>query len=377
MYFLPAFFGEGEVEEHGHLITLPFQPETAWIAIFALVCIVVAILFSQPKEVPFNVLPSAQIEANILLALMAPLAAYTIATPTMFSVAKQDVLNGTDRLHSMFFMINALAFLFCMLTQWTKYYYLLIASLAGLGLTMYIGHRSLLAFSILGAGYIYARNLPLSTIKTKYYIGGFFALFSLSLYKSFYIAIKMGNYDQVSENLELDKVLESALVGAEPVIICRILDYVIFFNYKMECTNMSVMPLSLVPFLENILETDKCSFNTQMQPAIMSGYGGGVAANIWAEFYAMFGLAGIPILVVVLALIAAGIEALIRRIRSPVVIAGLVLAIIQFSFYIQRNELLMAITLAKRAVLVAIIIGGISAILDLRVRRTQAMHRKR
>jgi hypothetical protein len=114
--------------------------------------------------------------------------------------------------------------------------------------------------------------------------------------------------------------------------------------------------MSFIPFVENIIGESSCGYNAQVQPLFFPGYSGGVAANIWAEFYANFGYAGLPLLVVLLGLLCAGAEWAIRVTRSATLKAALIVSVIHLSFYIQRKELLGAAISAKRPILVALII---------------------
>lgn len=354
LYLMPFAVGEGEIIEDGKRYMLHYHTEAIYVAVFVIVCIIAAIVLFRPRELHIRINRDSDAEAIVLFLSLVPLTIYTAATPAMYSLSKLDVIDATDRLHSTFMMLCSITIIFIFITNIRRYIYLAVICIAGIAFIMYIGHRSVLAIGILGCGYIYMRNTPITKTNPLYVIAGTLFLVFLMLYKAVYIAIKEQNYGLVLEKLQASNIFDSALVGAEPITTSRILDYVVIYNYSPPCTNFLYIPLSILPFMEKIIEPERCSFNAQMQPVLFWSYEGGVAANIWAEFYSVFGWAGIPILVILLWLVSNALEAVIRRVRSPVMVAGLVVAVIQFTFYIQRNELLIAVTLAKRALLICL-----------------------
>ncbi|RWB06308.1 hypothetical protein [Mesorhizobium sp.] len=171
--------------------------------------------------------------------------------------------------------------------------------------------------------------------------------------------MKSGNYDLVNQRIQFDQLSTSALVGLEQFVTFSHLDFVVTYDYTLPCSNLWLVAFSFIPFSDSVFGSASCGFNEQVQPIFFPGYRGGVAANIWAEFYANFGYAGLPLLVVLLSLICLGIEAIIRNVQSAALKAGLIVSIIHLTFYIQRKELLGAFVSAKRAIFVALFIFGI------------------
>lgn len=366
IYFAPIFYGEGGVDTFGGRYVVRYQAETFWVAVLALASITLIFIAFPPRALTFRMGYSPNMEASVIFAFWVLLAAYTVTTSAMFSADKALVLEATNRAHTAFFNLNSIAFLFCLLIGWKRHRFLFLASLAGLAFAIFVGHRSYLALALVGAAYVFFRNTSVLKVKLIYGICGGLAVVGLVLYKSIYVWIKRGDFQKVNELLQWDNLFESVLVGIEPVTTSRILDYVIFHDFSLACSNLAIVPLLWIPFLDGFLETARCSFNSQMQPTLMGGYHGGVAANIWAEFYSVFGIFGIPILVVVLLGLARIVEYIIQRIRSPVLVSAFILAIVQLTFYVQRNELATTITLAKRAVIVALIIWAIASLLQQR-----------
>jgi hypothetical protein len=362
LYFSPFLFGGTEVIEMDGLKHFQtYDERTGWVALFCLACIGVWIILLPPRAQTFRTDGPVETESFLIKLMLVPLAAYTLATPELFSYAKAESLEATDRLHTLFYNLCIIAFLFSLLTGWRKNLYLFCASIAGLGLILYIGHRSFVAIALVGGAYIFYRNASLFTIKLRYILSALGFLGFLAVYKSVYIALKIGNYGLVAERLSPDNLLTSAAMGLEPFITFKIFDFVVTYDYRLVCSNLPILPVTIIPFMDSIFDTALCSFNRQVQFKFFTGYSGGVAANIWAEFFANFGMLGIPVLVAILCLVATVLESVMRRVNSPAAVAGLIVAIVQFTFYIQRNELLTAFTFAKRALLLAAFVGLFAA----------------
>lgn len=196
-------------------------------------------------------------------------------------------------------------------------------------------------------------------INKRYVVGGFSGFFFLAVYKSVYSAVKAGNFELVGQKIKFDQLSDSTLVGLEQFVTLAHLDLIVKYSYTLPCSNLWLVPLSFIPFSDAVFGKDGCTYNEQVQPLLFPGYSGGVAANIWAEFYANFGYAGFPLLVIILSLACVAIEAIIRNVRSAALKAGLIVAIIHLTFYIQRKELLGAFISAKRVILVSLFIFGL------------------
>ena len=358
LYFSPFLIGGSEViEMDGLKYFRNYDARTGWVALYCLVCICIWIILLPPRMQTIRTDGPVEVEGLLIKLMLVPLAAYTLATPELFAYAKKESLEATDRVHMLFYNLCIIAFLFSLLAGWRKNLFLLGASIAGLGFILYIGHRSFFAIALIGGAYIFYRNTSLFTIKLRYLLSAFGLLGFLAAYKSVYVALKIGNYGLVSERLSPDNLLTSMAMGLEQFITFKILDFVVTYDYRLACSNLLYLPVTIIPFMDNVFDTALCSFNRQVQFKFFTGYSGGVAANIWAEFFANFGLLGIPLLVAILCLVATALESVMRRVNSPAAVAGLIVAIVQFTFYIQRNELLTAFTFAKRALFLAAFIG--------------------
>ncbi|MBZ9852902.1 hypothetical protein LB566_03770 [Mesorhizobium sp. CA13] len=360
IYFVPfVTWGFQYVDVGRRKYDFIYHAGTGYAIALSLSCIAAAMLVFMPRRQDFEVEGNVRGESIVIIAMLVVFGGISMANPALFSASKADVLSSTGRIQYVFYNSCIIGVVFGALSGWKKSRLVIILSCLGLMLTLYIGHRSSVAIAILACLYVRYRNISLLLIRKRYIIGGIGAFFFLAVYKAVYAAIKAGNFELVGQKIQFDQLSDSALVGLEQFVTLAHLDLVVKYDYTLPCSNLWLVPLSLFPFSDTVFGKDGCTYNEQVQPFLFPGYSGGVAANIWAEFYANFGYAGFPLLVVILSLVCVAVEAIIRNVRSAALKAGLIVAIVHLTFYIQRKELLGAFISAKRAVLVALFIFGL------------------
>lgn len=330
-------------------------------AVFLVLFMILIFAFAiRHRAVDFSVAPDYGAEAKALTLLMVGLLIYVVLQGNIFIANKQEMLEETGRADLVFYQLSSISIIFCALVGFKRERLILILSICGLLLILYAGHRSAIAISILGILYIRFRNTP---ITRKFFVfslvaGLFFVI--LSVYKSVYQAIKVGNWEIVADRLAAGNFVDSAFIGMEQFVTFAHLDFIITSDFRLSCSNAWMIPFSIIPFTDEILgsfiDFSQCDYNSQVQPVFFPEYVGGVAANIWAEFYGYFGYFGLPIIVLILSGFFYFIESLIRGTRSPILMAGLIVALVNMSFYIQRKEILGGFISAKRAVTIAIIV---------------------
>ncbi|TPJ65360.1 hypothetical protein [Mesorhizobium sp. B2-6-1] len=360
VYFVPFVTGGFQYVDVGRRkYDFIYHAGTEYAIALSLSCIAAAMLVFMPRRQDFEVEGDVRGESIVIIVMLVVFGGISIANPALFSASKADVLSSTGRIQYVFYNSCIIGMVFGALSGWKKSRLVIILSCLGLMLTLYIGHRSSVAIAILACLYIRYRNISLLLIRKRYIIGGIGAFFFLAVYKAVYAAIKAGNFELVGQKIQFDQLSDSALVGLEQFVTLAHLDLVVKYDYTLPCSNLWLVPFSLFPFSDTVFGKDGCTYNEQVQPFLFPGYSGGVAANIWAEFFANFGYAGFPLLVVILSLVCVAVEAIIRNVRSATLKAGLIVAIVHLTFYIQRKELLGAFISAKRAVLVALFIFGL------------------
>lgn len=352
LYLSPALWAEAPMAlGYKNFVLVPFATESRLLAaiiafgVFAIACI-------RWQTMNFSHMHSLPHERYILTAGFACLLLYTLSTPELFQGNKTVTLEATNKFHAAFYNICILMVVSYALDR-KMHRSIPICGAAGLLLAIYIGHRSYTAVALISIGYIALRNRSLITIKLRYFAGALAALLILALYKSMYIAIKIGDYAFAAAALSPQKIGTSLQAGMEQFLIFRVFDMIIRTDFQAHCTNLKYLPLFFVPFTDSLVNYQTCSTNAQIQSTLFAHYNGGVASNIWGEFFSVFGYAGFLLVPVALLGLARVAEWGLRHTSSPIVGAGLVIAIVQLTFYVQRNDLMVAITLAKRGVLLA------------------------
>jgi hypothetical protein len=360
VYFVPFVAGGFQyVDIGGRKYDFTYDVGTGYAIALVISCIVAAMLVFVPRRQNFEIENESQGESLVIIAMIVIFGGISVANPALFSASKADVLSSTGRFQYIFYNTCIVGVVFGALSGWRKSRLVIVLSCLGLILTLYIGHRSAVAIAILSFLYIRYRNISLLIIRKRYIIGGVSAFFFLAIYKSIYSAVKAGNFELVGQKIQFNQLSDSTLVGLEQFVTLAHLDLIVKYDYTLPCSNLWLVPLSFIPFSDSVFGKDGCTYNEQVQPLLFPGYSGGVAANIWAEFYANFGYAGFPLLVLILSLTCVAIEAVIRNVRSAALKAGLIVAIVHLTFYIQRKELLGAFISAKRVILVSLFIFGV------------------
>lgn len=361
IYFSPYAVGSFEyLAPGGQRVERHYSPEVGIAVAIILAMLALCAAFLGRKHQPIRLRSSTATEARVLAALIFVSGLYVLASGQASIVSKQILLEQTDRLDLSFYLLCSLGFIFSALTGYRKNRGLLAISLLGLLFVAYLGHRSSIVIAIIGAAYVRFRDHPIPRIPFKYIVAAVLLFFIVAVYKSIYVAIKLERWDLVMERLSPDNILTSSMSGMEQFTTFAHLDFFVSDNFRLGCSNAWLIPFSIIPysdsFLSGIWDVSGCYYNAQVQPVYFPGYSGGVAANIWAEFFGYFGYFGFPVLIAILTWFYWAIEYAMRRLRSPVLVAGLIVAIINLSFYIQRKELLGAFISGKRAFTVALIV---------------------
>jgi hypothetical protein len=361
IYFSPYFFGSFQhILASGQRVDYEYSAKVG-IAVYFILTILFATAFAFPTQrMDFSRVRHSSAEAMVLLMALLSLLVFVVADGTIFALNKSEMLNSTNRFHLSFYQVAMLSFVFCVLSGIRNNKFLFWASLGSLLLILYAGHRSALVIAAVGSCYVIYRSRPISRRDAKLVMGAVVLFLSLAVYKSIYVAVKRGDWGMVVDRLSPENIVASGFVGMEQFWTFAHLDFIITSDFRLSCTNIWAIPFSVIPFMDDILAPfysfKECSYNAQVQPEFFSGYSGGVAANIWAEFFGYFGYLGFPVLIIILCGFFGGIEFVIRKVRSPLLVSALVVAIVHMSFYIQRNELFGGFISAKRAITIALML---------------------
>lgn len=367
LYFLPyplsSFYSV--TSEISLKIRTDYSPETGVVVAWALFACVIGVLLYPKRPQKLDIARPSRWESMALTIMLVMLGGYAALTPEIYSASKADVLDATNRGHLLFYAVSSMGLVYSFMVGWRKERLNFALSVAGLAFILFIGHRSSLALALLSIFYISFRNRSITQIRPRYIGLGLALLFGLAVWKALYKAVKGGMYDQALENLASESLAASALVGLEQFVIFLHLDYVVSSDFQPLCSNIWLIPISLIPFADSFIDADSCTFTDQIQPLYFTQFSGGVGANIWAEFYSHLGMAGIPTLVLTLGVSAFVVEWLMNKTSSALLKSGLIIAIMNMVFYIQRKELFGAFISAKRAVIAALIVFFLAMLLKL------------
>lgn len=359
LYFSPYLAGGFDyIDFDGYRFRASYHSGTGFAIVLALLSIVLALMLVPVRRQDFSFRQDNQSEARVLILMIVIFGLMVLGNTSLYAVSKMDVLEGTGRIEYMFHILCIIGVLFSFLCGLKKNSILFCLSILGLIFTLYVGHRSSVAITIIGIGYIRYRNTSLFSMRKRYLIGIPLAFCILVLYKPLYATIKTGNVELILQRIEFDRLSDSAVIGLEQFVTFAHLDFIVANDYSLPCTNLWLVPFSVIPFLDSLIGEAECGFNEQVQPVFFSGYRGGVAANIWAEFFANFGYFGLPLLVLVIVTMALGLERIIGKLHSPVVKISFVVALVHVTVYLQRKELLGVMISAKRAVIVGLLVFG-------------------
>lgn len=368
LYFTPYFFQSFEyITPSLARANYRYSSEVGPAVLFILFLLGL-ISFAAPKrEQALCITTQHKSEAQVVFAVTLVLGLYMLLSGHGLQVDKRTMLDQTNRFHLIFYQVCSMGLIFSVLTDPERNRKLLFLCLSGLLLIVYIGHRSSFVIAIVGLFYIRYRNSPMTKNALKFVVFAGALFFALSVYKSIYVAVKIGNWDLVLSRLSPENLVQSALIGMEQFVIFAHLDFVVRNDFRLDCTNIWMIPISIIPFVEffidSIGDVSQCYYNAQVQPIFFSGYSGGVAANIWAEFFGYLGYLGFPVLILVLSGFFWLIEYFMRQTRSPILVSGLIMSLVYMSFYIQRKELFGAFISAKRSIIIALIIYLVAGLL--------------
>src|SRR5690606_2020532 len=143
--------------------------------------------------------------------------------------------------------------IFAVLSGYRTHKGLLAISLLGLLFVVYLGHRSSLVIAIVGAAYVRFRDRPIPRIPLKYVLLAAALFFAVAVYKSVYVAVKMGNWDLVIERLSPENILNSSTAGMEQFMTFAHLDFFVSDNFRLACSNAWLIPFSIFPYAETLL----------------------------------------------------------------------------------------------------------------------------
>ena len=284
----------------------------------------------------------------------------------LFSPKKEDVLGAEGRWYILFSYLSvSVVVLWGAVEKKGRYsYFALVLALFFLLFDVYVGHRSRLVIAILSALMCYQYRMGgfsrkgLKRIMLWAVPAGILFFVGVSFYKYIYIFIKLGRYDLALERMNFEGVLLS-LTASEAAVRQAIVSNVLTMDFRTDCYDWLRLPVLFLPGFEGLYLDGNCTFNQEIQGRIFTQVPGGLASNIWAQFYSVGGWLSLVVISVVYAFLLRVVYSLIGR-RG---IWGSLAAIlfVYMAFYANRSEIIGLAAYCKRYVFIFIFIWGVNA----------------
>lgn len=242
-----------------------------------------------------------------------------------------------------------------------------------LSISIYIGFRSATAITVIAIFISLSTDfkLSVSSLKAKYVIGISLVGFVFFVYKGFYSAIKLMNYDLFWSRVFDVNYYASIFQSSEPVMTLSILSNVLESDLYIGPSDLIRSGAVFTVFIEGLFKGLK-SFNDIIQPLFYSDRAGGVGSNIWAHWFAMTGWLGLIVFSIFYGF-SLWVLSYLQKNSQPYLATIFSLTGAYWAFYIHRNDFVYQLTLEKRAVLIFIFLYGVSLIASLvlfkRIRR--------
>src|SRR5690554_5760327 len=240
--------------------------------------------------------------------------------------------------------------------KWLVFFLLLLL------VSFYIGFRSPLAISFIASLVIVSQRegLNLRRIGLRYFLLIILIGLAFFLYKGFYSAIKMGNYDVLKDRIfSLDYYL-FIFQSSEPVVNLSILSNVVESDLYIGPSDLLRILTIATLFMEELFQGFG-NFNSVIQPLFYSDISGGVGSNIWAYWYAVAGWGGLLFFIFFYGFSLWWLSWLHRS--SGLYVSSLVAYLgAYWAFYIHRNDLIYQLSLERRVLIIFSLIYLVSVL---------------
>ena len=358
IYFLPGFFGV--VLNPYEVNTEPYVPiDVRTYLVFTIVLvanILVSLLYQPQSTIKMKLATSNHFDIVLLILLF-------FSFGTMVYVGGQDLLD-VDKTNSLqaqgyasimftkFAQLSLLAFV--LQKKWIKF---IPAALAMLFM-LWLGDRSVLAISVVALIAFYMSKRPLYAVLTpKFVLFVTAAAIGMLVYKRVAYALKSGDWDLLSRQLNSADILRESVLFSEPFVTQALLNEIVVRDYTIDPTQLIYVPFSAIPMLLNVMGVPLSSIESNAQYDLFRSLDYGLAGNIYGYFYSVLGFAGVVIYALASNLLLVWITSWLLRPKTtefrhiwalPVILTtGL------FCFYANRNDLVFLVNLTMRSFIAA------------------------
>ncbi|WP_234180068.1 hypothetical protein [Sphingopyxis sp. NFH-91] len=351
LYFLPGFIGfvlDPYLPDTPPLV--PLIPETYWVFCAALVGNIVFSIIYRPNShiVAKPIETSATFDLVLSFATIVSLAlAFAESGSALLDPDKNNVLASQGRFWILF---SALSQICAFVGVASRRTIPLICGLGTVAFAVFVGFRSYLAVTGVAMILYYVSIIGTKRIfSLKTVVPAIILIFFVFIYKQVYIDIKYGEYARALTRLSDPEVYVGSIKNSEPFATQAILNTVLMYDYRVPFESLISVLLSLVPFLSIFFDLDPRLVGFNFQEILFPGLEYGLASNIYANFYGLFGMFGIFLWIILHNAILMWFSKAIYRWsgykRIPLFLCGSLMC-----FYVIRSDLVYNISSFNRII---------------------------
>lgn len=224
----------------------------------------------------------------------------------------------------------------------------LIIYLIFMSLDILIGFRFNTVLTLVSAiMFVYSKKERKALIKRRKLIfGSFLLIFIVLLLAQILALIKAKEYTLLAERLNNTQTYLNSITKSEPFVIQAILNQVLAYDFQVGPEHLKSLLYLIIPF-SNDLGAAPISFNSLYQHILFGQVPFQMANNIWAEAWSVGGWGGFIIMIIIyLTGVWIGSKLLSSKLVSKKIFACSFFSC--WTFYIHRNDLLYQLTMQRR-----------------------------
>lgn len=264
---------------------------------------------------------------------------------------KVSLLSESSKITEYTKLISTFIFVYSFISRGIHIIPIRLLSLFGIGYTFILGHRSFLVIAVIAILYFkflhnyQSKNLIRFFYKYKGRVL-FILVFTAMVFfvKNVFAALLSGNYSLVFERLTTPSYYTNALLTSEPNVITSNLNMVLLYNMKYDVWSyIASFSLVLFPFIGGRIaeQFDITSFSYMLQINFNKQFheGIGIGSTFIGEAYSSGGIGMVFLIIVLICILIDKLDKILKKSTNPLVNSWLLVSLVLFSFYINRNSL--------------------------------------
>lgn len=352
LYCLPGFVGSVLDPYNADLPPfVPLMPETYWVFCAALVGNIIFSIIYRPDPgsiaKPIETSATFDLILSVATVISLALAFAESGSAALFDPDKNNTLAAQGRFWILFSSLSQICAFVGIASRRTIP---LICGLGTMGFAVFVGFRSYLAITGVAILIYYVAVVGTKRLfSLKFVVPVILLLVFVFIYKQVYIDFKYGEYARALARLSEADLYIEAVERSEPFVTQAILNTVLMYDYRVPFESLASVVLALVPFLSVFFDLDPRLMGFNFQEILFPGLEYGLASNIYANFYGLFGIFGIFLWIVIHNIILMWCSKAIHRWkgykRIPLFLCGALM-----SFYVVRSDLVYNISSLNRII---------------------------